>query len=404
MSGNRSLRPKPRLRSDRAAPPRPFHGLRPPAAAVTTRPGWFGLGPKVAPAFAVALLVIAALGTWQLASLSSGSSAIPEGNGAEVTDGVLINGTIAFARDGALWSLSGSTLTQRTAGPSDGGPAWSPEGTWLYFVRQRNEIGGRRNATGGITPYRLKVPTLMRIGARGDGEEEILDGLLDDPNPKLNFSSFIFSPAIGADGRIALATDYKGPSLLGGDVLIRFLQEDGRIVTPVLPDEAPFGHQDPAWSYDGSGIYYVQNGFAQGESASRIIYFELASERVVRFGASGFIEPAVSPDGRWIAATRIDKKRGSDVVIMSAATGEVLLEVTRTGRSWSPAWSPDGGSLIFLAASGSQASLQQVVVTSPASGPPTIISSLQLLRDPVDAGVRPAWGRLSSDVQGGVTP
>jgi Tol biopolymer transport system component len=244
----------------------------------------------------------------------------------------------------------------------------------------------------------------MRIGARGEGEEEILDGLLEDSNPKLNFSSFIFDPAVGADGRIALATDYKGPSLLGGDVLIRILQADGTMITPVLPDEAPFGHQDPAWSYDGSGLYYVQNGFAQGESASRIVYVDLASESVVRFGSSGYIEPAVSPDGRWIAATRIDKKKGSDVVIMSAATGEVLLEVTRTGRSWSPAWSPDGSSLIFLAASGSEALLQQVMITSPASGPPTIISSVQLLRDPVDAGVRPAWGSLSSDVQGGATP
>ena len=404
MSGNRSLRPRPRLRSDRAVPARPFHGLRPPTAAGTKGPGWLGLGPKAAPAFGLVLLLVAALGTWQLSSLSSGSSANPGGDGAEVSDGVVIDGTITFARDGALWSLSGSTLTQLTAGPSDGEPAWSPDGTWLYFVRQRNEVGGRRNAAGGITPYRLSVPTLMRIGARGDGEEEILDGLLEDQNPKLNFSSFIFDPAIGADGRIALATDYKGPSLLGGDVLIRILQEGGRMVTPDLPDEAPFGHQDPAWSSDGSGIYYVQNGFTQGGSASRIIYVDLALESVVRFGASGFIEPAVSPDGRWIAATRIDKKKGSDVVIMSAATGEVLLEVTRTGRSWAPAWSPDGGSLIFLAASGSQASLQQAVIASPVSGPPTVISSLQLLRDLVDAGVRPAWGRLRSDLQGGTTP
>jgi hypothetical protein len=244
----------------------------------------------------------------------------------------------------------------------------------------------------------------MRIGARGDGEEEILDGLLMDANPKLNFSSFMFGPAIGLDGRIALATDYKGASLLGGDVLIRLLQQDGKMITPDLPDEAPFGHQDPAWSYDGSGIYYVQNGFAQSISASRIIYFDLNNESVIRFGSSGYIEPAPSPDGRWIAATRIDNKKGSDVVIMSAATGEVVLEVTRTGRSWAPAWSPDGSSLIFLAASGSEASLQQVVIAAPSSGPPTIISSMQLLRDPVDAGVRPAWGRLRSDVQGGATP
>jgi len=404
MSGNRSLRPRPRLKSDRSVPARSFHGLRPPTAATNRGPGWFGSGPRFAPALALLLLVVAGFGTWQIASLASGSNGAPGGEGAEVTDGVSIDGTITFARGGALWSLSGTSLIQRTAGSRDGAPAWSPDGTWLYFIRQRNEIGGRLNAAGGITPYRLTVPTLMRIGARGDGEEEILDGLLMDANPKLNFSSFMFGPAIGLDGRIALATDYKGASLLGGDVLIRLLQQDGKMITPDLPDEAPFGHQDPAWSYDGSGIYYVQNGFAQSISASRIIYFDLNNESVIRFGSSGYIEPAPSPDGRWIAATRIDNKKGSDVVIMSAATGEVVLEVTRTGRSWAPAWSPDGSSLIFLAASGSEASLQQVVIAAPSSGPPTIISSMQLLRDPVDAGVRPAWGRLRSDVQGGATP
>jgi hypothetical protein len=187
----------------------------------------------------------------------------------------------------------------------------------------------------------------MRVGARGGDAEVVLDGLLVDQNPKLNFSSFMFDPAIGVNGEVALATDYKGASQLGGDVIIRILQPDGRMLTPVLPDEAPYGHQDPAWNADGSGLYYVQNGQEEGVSASRIIYFDVAADRIVRFGAKGFIEPATSPDGRWVAATRIDKK-GSDVVILSAATGEIVLEVTRTGRSWSPAWSPDGGSLIFL--------------------------------------------------------
>jgi hypothetical protein len=243
----------------------------------------------------------------------------------------------------------------------------------------------------------------MRVGTRGGDAEVVLDGLLVDKNPKLNFSTFMFDPAIGVNGEAALATDYKGASQLGGDVIIRILQPDGRMLTPVLPDEAPYGHQDPAWNADGSGLYYVQNGQEEGVSASRIIYFDVAADRIVRFGAKGFIEPAVSPDGRWVAATRIDKK-GSDVVILSAATGEIVLEVTRTGRSWSPAWSPDGDSLIFLAARESAATLQQVTISAPPSGVPSIVASVQLLRDLVDAGVRPAWGPLSVEGQGGTTP
>ena len=354
----------------------------------------------VAPIVAFALLLAAALGTWQLAALSSRAEGGDGGEGGDLAEGIDIDGTIAFARGGALWSLSGSTLTQLTDGPTDGEPAWSPDGSWLYFVRQRNEIGGRRNASGGIAPYRLKVPSLMRIGLRGGGEELILDGLVEDPNPKLNFSSFIFDPAIAPDGRIALATDYKGPSLLGGDVIIRFLGRDGSITVADLPDEAPYGHQDPAWSADGASLYYVQNGYAQGESASRIVRYDVASDGVVRIGTTGFIEPAVSPDGRWIAATRLEKRRGSDVVVMSVATGEVVLEVTRTGRSWSPAWSPDGTRIAFLSPRGSDAALQVAMIERSPTGLLSIASIASILRDPVDADVRPAWGAIAPALSG----
>jgi hypothetical protein len=403
VSGNRSLRPRARLSSDRAGSSRPYHALRPPTSTPGgRRSGWRGSGPQAAPLFAALLLAASALGTLWVANLSS-SGAEPGGEGTPVTEGVQIDGSIIFGRGGSLWSLSGTTITQVSTSTTDGEPAWSPDGTWLYFIRTRNEIGGRLNAAGGVTPYRLSVPTLMRVGARGGEAEVVLDGLLVDENPKLNFSSFMFDPAIGVNGEVAFATDYKGASQLGGDVLIRILQPDGSVLTPALPDEAPYGHQDPAWNADGSGLYYVQNGQADGVSASRIIYFDVRADRIVRFGARGFIEPAVSPDGRWVAATRIDKK-GSDVVILSASTGEIVLEVTRTGRSWSPAWSPDGSALIFLAARESAATLQQVTISSPPSGVPTITASVQLLRDLVDAGVRPAWGPLGGAGQGGSAP
>lgn len=403
MSGNRSLRPRPRLSSDRAGLSRPYHALRPPTpTSGSAKNGWRGAGPKAAPLFAALLLAVSALGTLWIANLSSPRSE-SGGEGPAVTEGVEVDGSIVFAREGGLWALSGSSITQITTSTTDGDPAWSRDGTWLYFIRTRNEIGGRVNAAGGVTPYRMSVPTLMRLGARGGDAELVLDGLLVDENPKLNFSTFMFDPAVGVNGEIAIATDYKGASQLGGDVIVRILQPDGRVITPVLPDEAPYGHQDPAWSKDGSGLYYVQNGQEAGVSASRIIYFDVAADRVSRFGARGFIEPAVSPDGRWLAATRIDKK-GTDVVILSAATGEVVLEVTRTGRSWSPAWSPDGSSLIFLAARDSAATLQRVTISAPTSGFPSVVASVQLLRDTVDAGVRPAWGPIGVEREGGTAP
>ena len=80
-------------------------------------------------------------------------------------------------------------------------------------------------------------------------------------------------------------------------------------------------------------------------------------------------------------------------MVLDAVTGAVAAEVTRTGRSWSPAWSPDGARLAFLIPDGSAASLQ-VATISVVGGIPTIPATLRLLRDPVDPNVRPAWGPL----------
>ena len=97
----------------------------------------------------------------------------------------------------------------------------------------------------------------------------------------------------------------------------------------------------------------------------------------------------------WIAATRISA-RGTDVVVLDAATGEVVLEITRTGKSWAPAWSPTGRQLAYLSANGSSASLNLASFGVAPSGipePPVIVSAL---RDPVDPNVRPAWGSLDT--------
>jgi Tol biopolymer transport system component len=149
------------------------------------------------------------------------------------------------------------------------------------------------------------------------------------------------------------------------------------------------------WSPDGTAIYYVQNGLSEGSSSSRIVRYNIAKKSTTRIGEKGLVQPAISPDGRWIAATRISA-RGTDVVILNAATGEVVLEITRTGKSWAPAWSPNGSQLAYLSANGSQASLNLASFSVAPSGipnPPVILSPL---RDPIDPNVRPAWGSLNT--------
>lgn len=58
--------------------------------------------------------------------------------------------------------------------------------------------------------------------------------------------------------------------------------------------------------------------------------------------------PRWSPDGRWIVATRWRINAFHDVVILDAATGVVVHEVTRDrAMDLAPAWSPDGSWIVW---------------------------------------------------------
>lgn len=393
MSERRSLQPLPRTR--RAAP-QPFHGAKPPTNRdLMSRDGGHRRPQSPAPIIAALLLVLLACGSLISFSLSSPAPTDNPNSGPEVTEGVTVDGTIAFGRGGSIWSISGSGLRQLTTSTTDSDLAWSTDGVWLYAIRYRTEIGGRLLGNGSIQKYEMKVPTLLRLSAYGGGEEVIFDGLILGSRPALNWSGFMFGPSVASDGRVAVATDYRAGGI-GTDVVVRILSSDGSTIsTPPLPHIAPFGHQDPVWSPDGAAIYYVQNGLSEGTSSSRIIRYNIAKKSTTRIGEKGLVQPAISPDGRWIAATRISA-RGTDVVVMNAATGEVVLEMTRTGKSWAPAWSPNGSQLAYLSANGTQASLNLASFSVAPSGilnPPVIMSPL---RDPVDPNVRPAWGSLNT--------
>ena len=393
MSEKRSLQPLPR---PRRAAPQPFHGARPPTNRdLMSRDGAQRRSVSPAPIFAAILLVLLTAGSLVGLSLSTPAPSDNPNSGPEVTEGVTVDGTIAFGRGGSIWSVSGTGLRQLTTATTDAELAWSTDGVWLYAIRHRTETGGRFLGNGSVQKYEMKVPTLLRLSAYGGSEEVIFDGLILGSRPALNWSGFMYGPALASDGRIAVATDYRGRDI-GSDVVIRILSSDGSTISTLpLPHIAPFGHQDPVWSPDGKAIYYVQNGLSEGSSSSRIIRYNIAKKSTTRIGEKGLVQPAISPDGRWIAATRISA-RGTDVVVMVAATGEVVLEMTRTGKSWAPAWSPSGAQLAYLSANGSQASLNLASFSVAPSGipnPPVIVSPL---RDPVDPNVRPAWGSLNT--------
>lgn len=89
----------------------------------------------------------------------------------------------------------------------------------------------------------------------------------------------------------------------------------------------------------------------EGDGTNALVRVELATGTVSPITAPDpdvhWSHPAISPDGAWIAASRWAPGARLDVVVLDAA-GRIALQVTDDrAMDLAPAWSPDGGMLLW---------------------------------------------------------
>ena len=358
----------------------------------------------IAPVVAIAGLVAVAFLTLSLSAgrlpFSSGGTA--QGGGETVAktatpSGVVVvpddprakvPGTIVYAKDGNLWLQSGSTATQLTTAGKDSMPTFSADGRTVYFIRTRPATG-LWPVDGSVKQFAMDVPSVMSTPVAGGGTTTLLDGLVD-PSGKYVWTAWLRQPVPSPDGKtIALVTDLPAPG--NGDVVLQLLDvATGKLTNPKLSESAPLGHQDPAWSPDGTQLLYVRNDRDDTKGTPRIYGYNPATKKTAALTGPGYIHPAWSADGRWVAATRTTAF-GTDVVILNAGTGAEVLKLTSDGNAWGPMWSPAGDAVVFLHVNGQVVDLRMEKLTG--EGPAwTIGDSLDLTSGAgLDSISRPDW-------------
>jgi dipeptidyl aminopeptidase/acylaminoacyl peptidase len=256
----------------------------------------------------------------------------------------ILPGSIVYVKDGNLWLQSGANARQLTATGNDAMPAWSRDGQWIYFIRT-TAAQSHWPANGVLRVYDLEIPALVRIHPDGTGFQTILSGRVSQNGN--TWSSFIRQPSPNPAGtRIAVITD--GPDPTASDLVLKILDlTTGGLVNPHLAEISPLGHQDPAWSPDGSAILYVKDQRSGTRGTPIIERFDVAAKTTRALTGPGYISPAWSPDGRFVAAT-ITGSFGTDIVILDARTGAEILRVTNDQLSSDPIWSPVGDSIAFF--------------------------------------------------------
>lgn len=298
-----------------------------------------------------------------------------------------VPGVLVYAKAGNVWIQRGDRADQLTDGGRDAMPAISPDGAWVYFIRTTPEPG-RWKVNGLSRRFKLETPSLMRTRADGEGSPDtLLAGRLTAG--KNTWSYFLRQPAISPDGRtVALVTD--GPDPAKRDVVLQLLDLETLTLTDLgAPQSAPLGHQDPAWSPNGRYLLYVKNGRNGARGAPVIMRYDTTTGKSIATTGPGYTTPAWSPDGRFIAATR-STAFGTDVVVLDARGAE-LLRLTADERSFSPAWSPIGDAIAYLAIDRGVTDLWLAPIT--VTGTPVAAGErLQLtVAAGLDPGSRPGW-------------
>ena len=332
---------------------------RSPGLPVGIRPG----GRWLAPALSIAGLLVIALITVDL--LQGGVPFVGGKGGSGGTGGtggqlqtpappnvvvvppevVSVPGSFVYAKAGNIWVQTGKQARQLTTTGNDSMPSWPLDGGWIYFIRTVNGTG-RWPVLGVRRDYQLTIPSVMRIKADGSGDPvQVVSGKVSKNG--YAWQSWIREPVLSPDGHtLAMVSDRPDPSR--SDVVLQFYDTSTKQTTiPRLTETAPLGHQDPAWGPDGKVLLYVRNGRDGAKGAPDIWRWDVVKKKAGALTGPGYLEPAFSPDGRYVAATKTSSF-GNDLVILDATSGRELLRVTNDGASWAPVWSPVGDAIAFL--------------------------------------------------------
>ena len=239
----------------------------------------------------------------------------------------------------------------------DAAPAWSPDGARIAFeslldgkrsiwVMQSNGEGIRRLTEGTGTD---SSPAWSPDGGRiafmsdrdGNSEIYVMNGDGSAPRRLTTQPGHDGYPAWSPDGsRLAFVSDRDGGPK------IWTMAADGTAATRFL--DLPAAPARPAYSRDGKRIV-----FSTDRDGSPDIYAaNLDGGGLTKLAAtpSAEGEPAVSPTGTEIAFA--SDRDGTPSIYVMAADGTGVRKLTTGPRGFTPAWSPDGRSILYISDAG----------------------------------------------------
>ncbi|MEI7642814.1 MAG: hypothetical protein WCJ55_00770 [Chloroflexales bacterium] len=287
------------------------------------------------------LLILAGCGgSRPAATPAPGSSAATIGTtaGGATFRGEELAGRLLFVHGGVIWQWRGREATQLLGDGTAIQPTFSPDGSRIAYVTKGNDYSDVLIADAAGAP----LAQLTRNGSR----------LPINSQERVYETTWAFYPAWAPAGdRLALAAQ---PSPPVGDPPAEYnlglyeLLVSGEAPRQIYAAEGAHCGRS-VYTPSGEALLFVHAG--AGASGEQQIYrLELAGG--IAAPVSGMpkpsYDPAISPDGRWLAFVTRDGTR-TDIFALPLAGGGTPLRLSDMGTARAPAFSPDGRQIAFLA-------------------------------------------------------
>jgi eukaryotic-like serine/threonine-protein kinase len=196
-------------------------------------------------------------------------------------------------------------------------------------------------------------------------EDGIYVGSLDSQDVKL-VSADITGSAAYSSGRLIFV---RNRSLMAQPFDLARLQLTGS-PAPLIEEEL---EKDPAFS--DSNFSLSPSGpivfYSAVDAASELLWFDRNGNQIGRVPGSGFSDPRLSPDGRFLAVSYDSAKNGQySIYIYDLARG-LMTRLTEGGSELYPVWSADGKKIVYVSATGKEYRVYEIPADR--SGPPKLL-------------------------------